>query len=115
AGGCLDMRLRAATVAVLVLAALAAVAHAQQRLIDGTPGGDCTAAGGADLVGGDSRDVLNGGLGADCISGEGNNDVISGDPGDDVRLDGGPGRDEIAGDAGSDQIEGGPGRDLITG
>jgi Ca2+-binding RTX toxin-like protein len=75
------------------------------------------------LIGGNSGDTIDGGLGADTVSG-GNgkdrvsggagSDVVSGDNGDDT-LDGGAGGDKIFGGNGVDSINGGTGNDTISG
>ena len=66
--------------------------------LSGTPFGDL-------LVGGVSKDVLNGGDGEDCLRGRAGND----------RLNGGDDADSISGEAGNDRASGGEGNDTVSG
>lgn len=71
-------------------------------------------AGGDQLFGGYSRDVMGGGAGDDYLEGETGNDILYGGAGND-ELDGGDGDDVMYGGTGDDFLEAGDGDDTLWG
>lgn len=68
----------------------------------------------AELIGGNAKDVLNGGAGDDTLEGDNGNDAMSGGGGDDYVF-GGRGKDALDGADGNDTLSGGKGNDNLMG
>ena len=75
------------------------------------------------IVGTDSNDILNGGVGNDTLYGLSGNDTLNGNDGSDILwggydndiLNGGNGNDTLYGDSGYDILNGGAGNDILNG
>lgn len=105
----------AATVGLMLLAALSATPAAGASARQASSAGTHSARGGICTITGTPRaDRLVGTPGHDVICGRGGDDVLVGLAGDDL-LDGGPGADTLRGGTGADLVKGGDGQDRLEG